>query len=185
MNCFSVRRKAVYPRVCGGTAGKCRPDQGHRGLSPRVRGNLRIGGWLAAAGRSIPACAGEPSGTAFCRCPARVYPRVCGGTLDGGTTRRTETGLSPRVRGNLTESAIESAIERSIPACAGEPGAARLARAAFTVYPRVCGGTQSRASRSSVRAGLSPRVRGNPTPAGRGITLSRSIPACAGEPLTW
>ena len=30
---------------------------------------------------------------------------------------------------------------RSIPACAGEPAAARAIYGADTVYPRVCGGT--------------------------------------------
>ena len=29
-----------------------------------------------------------------------VYPRVCGGTLNGSTIATVEAGLSPRVRGN-------------------------------------------------------------------------------------
>ena len=50
----------VYPRVCGGTA--CYPLRAIeiRGLSPRVRGNLRQPGKLARQRGSIPACAGEP-----------------------------------------------------------------------------------------------------------------------------
>ena len=35
-----TRRKAVYPRVCGGTAVRRRDCVVERGLSPRVRGNL-------------------------------------------------------------------------------------------------------------------------------------------------
>ena len=70
----------VYPRVCGGTElgqGKHRHVQG---LSPRVRGNPMR--WLRriATWRSIPACAGEPSGASSLRCRSPVYPRVCGGT---------------------------------------------------------------------------------------------------------
>ena len=50
----------VYPRVCGGTRGRVLRCKGVRGLSPRVRGNLRR---LLVHGLpvgSIPACAGEP-----------------------------------------------------------------------------------------------------------------------------
>ena len=50
------------------------------------------------------------------------------------------------------------------------------------VYPRVCGGTVSRACRASARAGLSPRVRGNHFDARPRWPALRSIPACAGEP---
>ena len=50
----------VYPRVCGGTIAAVSEGFSAAGLSPRVRGNLRVrivdpSGW-----RSIPACAGEP-----------------------------------------------------------------------------------------------------------------------------
>ena len=50
----------VYPRVCGGTAGKCQSATTLRGLSPRMRGNLaRIQQPVSQLG-SIPAYAGEP-----------------------------------------------------------------------------------------------------------------------------
>ena len=50
----------VYPRVCGGTRPGKRESGFQRGLSPRVRGNLRRipQGQLIIG--SIPACAGEP-----------------------------------------------------------------------------------------------------------------------------
>ena len=72
----------------------------------------------------------------------------------------------------------------SIPACAGEPAHwMRWARAAW-VYPRVCGGTLVRAGAYDQVWGLSPRVRGNPQFAGGDHPITRSIPACAGEPWT-
>ena len=108
----------VYPRVCGGTIGWDTPRSPSRGLSPRVRGNLHAAFVRRSGSGSIPACAGEPrrvdmhgvyprvcGGTSSHR---RVYPRVCGGTLQD----QSESGLSPRVRGNRD-----------------------------WVYPRVCGGT--------------------------------------------
>ena len=52
----------------------------------------------------------------------------------------------------------------------------------MSVYPRVCGGTPVQRTRAAIYQGLSPRVRGNLPSAGKPDSLSRSIPACAGEP---
>ena len=54
-------RTRVYPRVCGGTRGGGGAVRPARGLSPRVRGNPALHWRQAAAGGSIPACAGEPA----------------------------------------------------------------------------------------------------------------------------
>ena len=92
----------VYPRVCGGTSITKGTKPGKQGLSPRVRGNRLHAPLLAGASRSIPACAGEPQRRSWiCGC-IRVYPRVCGGTLTRRLYSAFSTGLSPRVRGNLT-----------------------------------------------------------------------------------
>ena len=48
----------------------------------------------------------------------------------------------------------------------------------------MCGGTATVILGSPIRQGLSPRVRGNLQHTGRGILEMRSIPACAGEPIT-
>ena len=175
----------VYPRVCGGTSSRRRRPfpPAWWGLSPRVRGNRRksntIGRWL----RSIPACAGEPMTWAGWTGVRRVYPRVCGGTDDLGGLDWSQTGLSPRVRGNQSRGCAAGVLCRSIPACAGEPVAAAAPfRRPGGVYPRVCGGTSSRSCCSSIAVGLSPRVRGNrrrPLPIAGTLW---SIPACAGEP---
>ena len=75
---------AVYPRVCGGTLRTAAPTYTVPGLSPRVRGNRAR--WTAPRPPpgSIPACAGEPALTRLRITPARVYPRVCGGTRRPG-----------------------------------------------------------------------------------------------------
>ena len=70
----------VYPRVCGGTISSMREIPCISGLSPRVRGNPRESDLSIEQLRSIPACAGEPGDLPGRTRPARVYPRVCGGT---------------------------------------------------------------------------------------------------------
>ena len=90
----------VYPRVCGGTSWiRCR-DMTPQGLSPRVRGNLLDPLPRHDSAGSIPACAGEPAWYPDQGARERVYPRVCGGTLNSLNKSAWVKGLSPRVRGN-------------------------------------------------------------------------------------
>ena len=122
-----------------------------------------------------------------------VYPRVCGGTDVAEGEGKKEGGLSPRVRGNRSRERVRDRGERSIPACAGEPGGTAPRCTGWTVYPRVCGGTFPYVHVASRAQGLSPR-RGNRNLAGQpvyprvcgGTELGRipsvPIPACAGEP---
>ena len=172
----------VYPRVCGGTSASSWIDGIEKGLSPRLRGNLRSGFPSSDARRSIPACAGEPgAGTVIELCNG-VYPRVCGGTRrakDGGEPHR---GLSPRVRGNQARMETYRYRKGSIPACAGEPGTNVLCSFEVRVYPRVCGGTASALRGCLPASGLSPRVRGNLAHYVAEVHRHWSIPACAGEP---
>ena len=153
-----------------------------RGLSPRVRGNPICSHRASASRRSIPACAGEPGGLRPSSRKGRVYPRVCGGTVDFSDPLPAVPGLSPRVRGNRGEAAEAPRASGSIPACAGEPQAGRHERVLVGVYPRVCGGTRRESLHPTALVGLSPRVRGNRRRAGHGHPQKRSIPACAGEP---
>ena len=136
-----VNRPEVYPRVCGGTLPRLLLPLPTRGLSPRVRGNLGISTAAAEPDRSIPACAGEPRRNSLSQSAGTVYPRVCGGTLASAPRRRNQTGLSPRVRGNLPRTLSQPERTRSIPACAGEPAETAFGKFVNEVYPRVCGGT--------------------------------------------
>ena len=168
--------------MCGGTVPSSTRTLSTTGLSPRVRGNRgRIGGCRARSG-SIPACAGEPAATCARWWMARVYPRVCGGTLVEALRFDSFEGLSPRVRGNLVEVRVDFGHIGSIPACAGEPDRTRSAHPLARVYPRVCGGTP-RSIRPRIQfTGLSPRVRGNRLVGAELLPAAGSIPACAGEP---
>ena len=153
------------------------------GLSPRVRGNRgRHPGRHGYRG-SIPACAGEPAATPSSASPTRVYPRVCGGTGDNGTSCLVVRGLSPRVRGNPPPPSTDCQGKGSIPACVGEPSLGGVLYVGTAVYPRVCGGTACLAAPAARRPkGLSPRVRGNLGGPLGGAGKGGSIPACAGEP---
>ena len=119
--CGRLPLHAVYPRVCGGTPCALTAPSKPTGLSPRVRGNLSMVALIADAGRSIPACAGEPGRNVTGLLSARVYPRVCGGTFAGRCLVDAADGLSPRVRGNRPTMYRVPETDRSIPACAGEP----------------------------------------------------------------
>ena len=175
-------RQRVYPRVCGGTRLRRRPRFRRRGLSPRVRGNQSGLHQAGRRERSIPACAGEPGGLHQLVQAGTVYPRVCGGTVSSASRTSRGGGLSPRVRGNPHQRPPVGLQIGSIPACAGEPCGGSPTWRAMKVYPRVCGGTDCEAGILTDEPGLSPRVRGNPVLALRTMTLTRSIPACAGEP---
>ena len=178
---WGSRRHKVYPRVCGGTLRLAGNGQAPVGLSPRVRGNRfpSVGATLLV--RSIPACAGEPLPYHPVRQHQEVYPRVCGGTVVHRHRRRPGGGLSPRVRGNLSNAGAPTNPMGSIPACAGEPAVPAQTTAVAMVYPRVCGepghilsggrgggvyprvcgGTYPASGAPASSQGLSPRVRGN------------------------
>ena len=90
----------------------------------------------------------------------------------------SDTGLSPRLRGNRSDTRDATIYMGSIPAPAGEPALYGLRSCpALRVYPRACGGTHSISPFRNTR-GLSLAPAGEPG----------SIPAPAGEPgqsATW
>ena len=176
------RRPWVYPRECGGTFDSPSSATTQWGLSPRVRGNLRLAGVGSQRCGSIPASAGEPQRGQRDAGKIRVYPRECGGTHGRGRFGFRHEGLSPRVRGNRTSARRCGTAAGSIPASAGEPTWLAARPRVARVYPRECGGT-SAGNRSRTRPrGLSPRVRGNPRSNTRNNGAVGSIPASAGEP---
>ena len=179
---FGAGALGVYPRVCGGTGIRVGRPIAVQGLSPRVRGNRLETVQRRLEFGSIPACAGEPAKRRPPRKCRRVYPRVCGGTRSVRGIAQGQTGLSPRVRGNRNRRLAAGRGAGSIPACAGEPPAHHLHGRGHRVYPRVCGGTVLPCNVDPLRAGLSPRVRGNRPPLRPLCARRGSIPACAGEP---
>ncbi len=174
----------VYPRVCGGTPVVIAVELVAEGLSPRVRGNPPSTDRRISDVRSIPACAGEPVATWVRITICQVYPRVCGGTPWVNHITVKLPGLSPRVRGNHRPRLRYRHAFGSIPACAGEPYALHNQYGRQWVYPRVCGGTPAHGHHGRRLWGLSPRVRGNRLDLELPPNIWRSIPACAGEPVS-
>ena len=107
---------------------------------------------------------------------------MCGGTPAAPPEPGWHRGLSPRVRGNRSGTALRADPAGSIPACAGEPNSRCPSTRLTKVYPRVCGGTQRLRALNPTEQGLSPRVRGNPEMDSLPWQTVGSIPACAGEP---
>ena len=107
---------------------------------------------------------------------------MCGGTALNASSLCHDLGLSPRVRGNLLATSGGQVVNRSIPACAGEPYRPCTCVAPVGVYPRVYGGTTGGVSDGTTLWGLSPRVRGNHHDGSVGSLETRSIPACTGNP---
>ena len=172
----------AYPRERGGTASESHTGLRCRGLSPRTRGNLLNRRGAECHPGPIPANAGEPFSLnaigAFCR----AYPRERGGTLRADLAACPSSGLSPRTRGNRVNGSFPDVPLGPIPANAGEPPPAVLARLLRGAYPRERGGTHVAHIPCETIQGLSPRTRGNQLAGPRCWQRLWPIPANAGEP---
>ena len=179
---WTASHQGVYPRGRGGTVMLSAAVRSTKGLSPRARGNLPGRRVPPPHRGSIPAGAGEPRRRRSPPRRSRVYPRGRGGTRAASASICSDTGLSPRARGNHVGVQAQYARAGSIPAGAGEPSTPTRSPRVQGVYPRGRGGTPSRSLKSCGVRGLSPRARGN-----RDLDVARahaggSIPAGAGEP---
>ena len=171
----------AHPRVCGEN-----PEDGIRsfavaGSSPRVRGKPHQALPARKPRRLIPACAGKTRTIVQISWASWAHPRVCGENYEAHEIGLRAGGSSPRVRGKPFGDAGREVRERLIPACAGKTTQTRPSPSPAPAHPRVCGENDPCASRTSVRSGSSPRVRGKPPgrqrrPGGEGL-----IPACAGK----
>ena len=173
----------AYPRGRGGTDDQMEAYLGHKGLSPRARGNLHRDGSDAPAPGPIPAGAGEPGCLAVVWPSCRAYPRGRGGTWLSCCRLAKLPGLSPRARGNLSLLVLSLAPAGPIPAGAGEPHGRQGLGIPERAYPRGRGGTPPRLRGHAHIVGLSPRARGNHALAFIVRRLPGPIPAGAGEPL--
>ncbi len=110
-----------------------------------------------------------------------VHPRVRGEQRSGNCVLTLCAGSSPRARGTVVGFEHVDAIDRFIPACAGNRRASVEIGAAAPVHPRVRG-EQRNPGASHVRScGSSPRARGTVRAGCPPVCATRFIPACAGN----
>ena len=172
----------AYPRACGGACGHGHLRIKTCGLSPRMRGSHADRVAIGHPSRPIPAHAGEPAEVHVYRRAAGAYPRACGGADTPVRCASSDWGLSPRMRGSLSEEPGNEIRTRPIPAHAGEPGTDQRGAGRHRAYPRACGGARAACSMRTIRYGLSPRMRGSRAALPRPDVRIRPIPAHAGEP---
>ena len=158
----------------------CRPVLAH-GSSPRVRGTrvqvVRDG----ADGRFIPACAGNSPPCEPCARATPVHPRVCGELALAVFNDNGTIGSSPRVRGTLRRLELGEALERFIPACAGNSAAHAEERLDVAVHPRVCGELALHRADGHVLRRFIPACAGNsPAPSGSAGCCTGSSPRVRG-----
>ena len=113
-----------------------------------------------------------------------VHPRVCGEQVPAWPWQKPCAGSSPRVRGTVSDRRQFDIVDRFIPACAGNSAQLFGRPSANTVHPRVCGEQLILISRSWLRSGSSPRVRGTEVLGKIRTGSMRFIPACAGNRST-
>ena len=155
---------------------------GCKGLSPRLRGNLRLVFRSPLLGGSIPALTGKPPEGDANLVVALVYPRAYGETMATLRRLRAVAGLSPRLRGNPGGILPDRFVRRSIPALTGKPTWVAIRRRCWRVYPRAYGETCTCRPLMFCTRGLSPRLRGNPVLTGTWPWWYGSIPALTGKP---
>ena len=131
--------------------------------------------------RFIPARAGNRIPPRPSWSPSTVHPRACGEQSSATGTTPAQTGSSPRVRGTGRVGLLGLLGDRFIPARAGNSEPPSHPSSRQTVHPRACG--EQRASIASIIAsdGSSPRVRGTGVDGRAQATVSRFIPARAGN----
>ena len=112
--------KQPAARVCGGNEETADTLYGADSRRPRVRGKRTALDNGSVAMRYIPACAGEAGAAGIRRSRRKVHPRVCGGSVIGGSQRSAHMGTSPRVRGKPASVEPYAGYNGYIPACAGE-----------------------------------------------------------------
>ena len=152
------------------------------GLSPRVRGSRTVNLKHHLVLRSIPASTGQPVWSSMRRVSSKVYPREYGAASLRSVILPADRGLSPRVRGSLQVIGRPRPDTRSIPASTGQPASPRPYRLRLQVYPREYGAACFPKFPSSIRYGLSPRVRGSLSLVWTLALNTRSIPASTGQP---
>ena len=177
-----VHPRARGERPCVRTCRSCAC-----GSSPRARGTARRGRGATPRSRFIPARAGNGNRTARSPCTTAVHPRARGERNLTAIRNRTTGGSSPRARGTESRGEPQPEDRRFIPARAGNGAPLSRIRAARPVHPRARGERGDSLEGMWSGIGSSPRARGTAENVGFYCSITRFIPARAGNgtPRAW
>ena len=178
---FQSWSPSVHPRTRGEHAGRIRPQSDSRGSSPHARGTRRRFPRLPVAIRFIPARAGNTGSTSTLNSNKTVHPRTRGEHAMKVDEHHEVIGSSPHARGTPIEELGARINDRFIPARAGNTHRARARAACRAVHPRTRGEHTHIAAGPNIKFGSSPHARGTPPSALNMVTISRFIPARAGN----
>ena len=170
-----------HPRACGANLAAASSFSAAAGSSPRMRGKLGDGLVGGLDLRIIPAHAGQTGTRSSGSGPASDHPRACGANLGETGQRLDRTGSSPRMRGKRKAEVLSNALDRIIPAHAGQT--ARMASSAWLRpdHPRACGANPEHVGVVVAVHGSSPRMRGKHSSLFLAFHFIRIIPAHAGQ----
>ncbi len=185
LGCGNQTPPGVYPRLRGGSGWFIESVEQPQGLSPPTRGIPARFELERMDVRSIPAYAGDPLGQRRLPASLEVYPRLRGGSISGANEEQEQWGLSPPTRGIRGKGSANDIAVRSIPAYAGDPPRRVHSVNTIAVYPRLRGGSLFVNGEPVDIPGLSPPTRGIPSREPCFISTDRSIPAYAGDPLSF
>ena len=175
------RSSADHPRACGANMRSGSESSACAGSSPRMRGKRRLVREQHHRIRIIPAHAGQTaSGRPEASCSAD-HPRACGANKSLSRMSPLRNGSSPRMRGKLLRCRIGQDRHRIIPAHAGQTGGAVRPPRRCPDHPRACGANSTLQKLIRALAGSSPRMRGKPSATAPWRTITRIIPAHAGQ----
>ena len=111
----------------------------------------------------------------------RIIPSCTGQTVFECAIAPSDYGSSPLVRGKPGFVDFRHDSLRIIPACAGQTGLCLSRSHRRSDHPRLCGANTRACPARFPRSGSSPLVRGKPRTRCWSLTISRIIPACAGQ----
>ena len=160
-NGFSIKRRLLYPRICGANAGVMADGGIDKPLPPHMRGKLTGGQSVFVRQASTPAYAGQTGRRHVLDLGHGLYPRICGANHRG----RPGTG----------------ATLASTPAYAGQTSPPETPQCRRTLYPRICGANVVVGEQPGVGRPLPPHMRGKLPAVGRGQLQAASTPAYAGQ----
>ena len=172
---------SVHPRAGGEHIASISASAIFIGSSPRGRGTLVGSDAVRLEQRFIPARAGNTMGVVPRTQTRPVHPRAGGEHMRSNSEALRFGGSSPRGRGTHPDERRRRAVQRFIPARAGNTYSVSGLPTGVTVHPRAGGEHYRRHRANTSCSGSSPRGRGTPALGERLSVARRFIPARAGN----